>query len=463
MTRTYTIRLKDNQNEKNALNVLNCIRPQIVSQSDCQSVFELLREQSGKTVSEFPNIDVFPSPNDIGIQENGKIANEKIYILSGDNSDPVIHTYNIMGVLRLRDKEHDLEVTLEIGSRFDSCYKQLFLNYMLLKVFGGRFIDPVDIGRSNMWEILLILVFCKRLTEAYTQGLFKRYTQFEYNDTKYRGCLNLNEHLRKNVPFCGNIAYTTHEYSYDNPITRLIRHTLRHIQLKYPLLLDGAGKIVAEARREIEQHTPSWRSRDVLACIKENLKPIHHSFFYTYEPLRQVCLLVLEDEAAAHYNSDQDNEVEGVIFDGAWLWENYIATLLEDKGFESQKNIPAFKNPWDYPLKPDFYHSEKNIVLDAKYKRMAEKEKHPAREDIHQLMCYLYVTGSRIGGLICPSENNEAESFSTGIKTEWADDAQWHTVVLKIPSTDTEQDTDAFFHEISSSEKVLCNYIQSLK
>ena len=351
-------------------------------------------------------------------------------------------------------------VTLEIGSRFDSYDKQLFLNHMFCKVFGGRFIDEVDIGRSNMWEILLILVFLNRLVEAISQGLFKRYIRSEYNNTKYRGCLNLNEHLRKNVPFCGNIAYTTHEYSYDNPITRLIRHTLRHIHLKYPRFLDSAGTRVAEAMREIEQHTPSWRSRDVLPCIKENLKPINHSYFYAYEPLRQVCLLVLKDEGAVYYNSESDNEVEGIIFDGAWLWENYIYTLLKSEGFESQKKIPAFKKPWQYSVIPDFYHNEKNIVLDAKYKHPATKNEHPRREDIHQLMCYLYLTGSQIGGLICPSDNPDDKPYSTYIDTKWADKAKWHTIVLKIPST--EQDTNDFLYKIRTNEKELCDYIRAL-
>ena len=33
-----------------------------------------------------------------------------------------------------------------------------------------------------------------------------------------------------------------------------------------------------------------------------------------------------------------DDEIYGVLFDGAWLWEEYLNTFLADIGFEHPRN-----------------------------------------------------------------------------------------------------------------------------
>ena len=32
------------------------------------------------------------------------------------------------------------------------------------------------------------------------------------------------------------------------------------------------------------------------------------------------------------------NKMYGILFDGAWLWEEYLATVLKKKGFEHPRN-----------------------------------------------------------------------------------------------------------------------------
>ena len=36
-----------------------------------------------------------------------------------------------------------------------------------------------------------------------------------------------------------------------------------------------------------------------------------------------------------------DDEIYGVLFDGAWLWEEYLNTFLADIGFEHPRNKEA--------------------------------------------------------------------------------------------------------------------------
>lgn len=72
-------------------------------------------------------------------------------------------------------------------------------------------------------------MFPKFLNEALSQGLYKEYKRNEYNDANVRGTIDINRHLRSNMPFNGRVAYRTREFSHDNHVTELIRHTIDYI------------------------------------------------------------------------------------------------------------------------------------------------------------------------------------------------------------------------------------------
>lgn len=40
------------------------------------------------------------------------------------------------------------------------------------------------------------------------------YVRNEYNDGNVKGTINIDRHIRKNIPFVGNIAYSQREYAY---------------------------------------------------------------------------------------------------------------------------------------------------------------------------------------------------------------------------------------------------------
>lgn len=44
--------------------------------------------------------------------------------------------------------------------------------------------------------------------------------------------IDVARHMKKNTPFIGNIAYSQREYSYDNDLMELVRHTIEYIKGK---------------------------------------------------------------------------------------------------------------------------------------------------------------------------------------------------------------------------------------
>lgn len=67
------------------------------------------------------------------------------------------------------------------------------------------------------------------MKNAISQGVYRQYITHKYNDANVRGVIDVSRHIKYNEPFNGSVAYTTREYSYDNHITQLIRHTIEFI------------------------------------------------------------------------------------------------------------------------------------------------------------------------------------------------------------------------------------------
>jgi 5-methylcytosine-specific restriction enzyme subunit McrC len=102
----------------------------------------------------------------------------------------------------------------------------------------------------------------------------------------------------------------------------------------------------------------------------------------------------------------EKDKVYGLLFDGAWLWEEYLNKVLKDCGFEHPKNKTSsgatylFSDFRSYKRYPDFW--KENFILDAKYKNLTEPID---RNDMNQIISYMYVKRAKIGSFIYPTKN----------------------------------------------------------
>lgn len=68
-----------------------------------------------------------------------------------------------------------------------------------------------------------------------------------YNDGNVKGTIDVARHITKNTPFIGNIAYSQREFSYDNDLMELIRHTIEYIKRK-----PYGNHLLAKVRDEVK-------------------------------------------------------------------------------------------------------------------------------------------------------------------------------------------------------------------
>ena len=360
---------------------------------------QALLDRTLDNLSREDNIFIFP--NDLTHTPDLE-KDQKIF----ETVNQEIKTGNVIGFLGCGQEK------LTISSRFSDESNDHFLHYLLQKVLNIN-LTSLDVGLSPEDKLyqLFVYLFPKYLQAALRKGLYKEYQQFFHNDSHVKGAVDVGNHLKKNLPFTGNIAYITREFTYDNPLMQLIRHTIEYIktQKSFGALLDSNRENMAE----IVRVTPSYKLADRAKIIRMNkIKPIRHAYFREYRKLQELCLMILSREK--HGLGPQAQRVHGILFDVAWLWEEYVYTLLP-KGFihprnkEKKGGILIFSGG-ERKVYPDFYDRERKIVLDAKYKKLEFTEKGINREDLFQLISYSYILKAEKAGLIFPSMEQSVNS-----------------------------------------------------
>lgn len=344
-------------------------------------------------LEEHPNLLVFPQDFKTHGDDIGK---ERIFTIESN----LLKTGNIMGYVGYKNTK------VRIHSRFAYDDKDLFLHYMLQKVFAINLFDlKYDSDSESIFDFLIYL-FPTFLKRAMRQGLYKEYQTREYNDANIRGRIDVSRHIRQNIPFAGKVAYSTREYVSDNRITQLVRHTIEYIAT-HPFsgnILNNDGE-TKEAVGVINAATSTYNRNDRQKVIYQNLRPVSHPYFGEYRPLQRLCLQILRHEELKY--GSNDNQIYGILFDGAWLWEEYLNTVLKDVGFEHPQNrigkgrkcLFADNSGVCYP---DFYSN--TMVLDAKYKGYSDWGSIQSA-DLYQVISYMHILKLNHGGFVVPVSN----------------------------------------------------------
>ena len=326
-------------------------------------------------------------------------------IIELDEVNNKIYSNNIMGFIGYNDTQ------IKITSRFTpNSDKDYFLHYMLQKVLCLNIFDLQHSTNKDDSFDFLIYMFLDLFQKAIRQGVYKSYQKREYNDANVRGVININRHIKNNIPFNGKIAYNTREYSYDNNITQLIRHTIEYINTKSRGILNINEDIKSGVFQIIEA-TKRYDKNKRQSIINKNLKKLNHPYFYEYESLRKICIQILRHEELK-YGREED-KIYGILFDGAYLWEEYIYTILKDLDFLHPRNkektdgINLLNKKWT--VYPDFYNYNKQIVLDTKYKMLNKDNDKIDGSDKHQIISYVYTLGAKIGAFIYPIKETKED------------------------------------------------------
>lgn len=384
-------------------------------------------------------------------------------ILQEENG--IYKTSNIMGFIGYGDER------LVISSRFSDNYEDYFFQYLLSRVLDiPNLVNlETDFSYDNSIINYLYFLFPYLLRVAIRKGLFKHYVYNKYNDRNIKGVIDIARHIKCNTPFIGCIAYRQREFSYDNYLLQLIRHTIEFIQNK------SFGKaILSKIKNEVQlivDATYTYRVNDRQRIIAKNKKMlVRHAYYYEYRALQNLCLLILHNQkgqiGVGH------NKLYGILFDGAWLWEEYI-NLLIGKDFYHPKNKSRSGSEQLFAgsrqqglIYPDFIGRDANnrIIADAKYKPIDNIRS----KDYLQVLAYMFRFDAKRGYYLYPeSTGKECETLKLNQGTKYEqnvsarDDIYVMKCGLKIPC-DT-LNYQEFVDKIQSNEYKFINNFSNIK
>lgn len=430
----------------------NNYQGKVCSLHDVADLLSIGNKSIRQLCDENEHLLVFPLSID---DTDDRIGDSTIVDIYAENENFVrIKSGNIMGFVGRKNQQ------LKIYSRFDNQKHDFFLHYMLQKVFSFNIFNlDYTSSEDNVFEFL-VYMFPAMLKKAMRQGIYKEYRRFKHNDANVRGTIDISRHIRENIPFRGTVAYNTREFSFDNSVTELIRHTIEYIKTtpSGDIIL-SSDKTVEDGIKKIVSYTPSYNHTERIKIIQDNLRPCYHPFYKEYTALQKLCIQILRHEEIK-YGTD-DNRIYGILFDGAWLWEEYLNTLLCEKGFIHPENklgsgaIYLFEHGGQ--RFPDF--GKHDVVLDAKYKRLATNGNglDIDRNDVHQIMAYMYRLKAPKGGIICPYMGDSNKVISQKMhKESYLGTMYLYALAISRDDCDSYEE---FVKRIAEKENALLNEI----
>lgn len=417
------------------------------TREECAEISGIISKVADKTLEQLEKEGIFVFPNIV--KDADDITGEQM-VLQGCND--TYRTSNVMGFLGLGDER------LTISSRFSKGENDYFFQYLLERVldFPNIVSLETDANKDEQLFSLLLFLFPQYLRSAARKGLFKTYIRNEYNDENVKGSIDVARHIRKNIPFTGKVAYSQREYSYDNYLIELIRHTIEFIKRK-----PYGNKLLESVKDEIKlvvEATPKYKIADRRRVIDLNKKNVvRHAYYHEYRDLQHLCILILQNEK--HQMGAGSKKVFGILFDGAWLWEEYVNMLIGE-AFYHPMNKGGKGSQWLFAggtglIYPDFMSREADnrVIADAKYKPISNI----GNKDYLQVLAYMFRFDAKKAYYLYPEVDNfddlelilnQGSSFENNVSPR--DDISVVKHGLKIPEgIDTYAE---FINEIKISE-----------
>ena len=355
-------------------------------------VAKLTGKIADKTLEQLEREGVFVFPKTV--KDAGDISRDQMILQSVNDT---YRASNVMGFLGCGDER------LIIDSRFCGEGEDFFFQYLLDKVLD--FPNVVDLesdaNQDNRLFNFLLFLFPYYLKTAMRKGLFKKYIRYRYNNGNIKGTIDVARHIEKNAPFVGNVAYSQREFSYDNCLMELVRHTIEFVKRK-PYGNNLLVKVKDEVKLVVNA-TPGYEPYDRKKIIEQNKKnTVRHAYFREYLALQRLCLLILQHQK--HQIGTGSRQIYGILFDGAWLWEEYINSLIKETFYHPMnKNSAGAQRLFDRNvglIYPDFIsrNSEMRVVADAKYKPIDNI----GNRDYLQVLAYMFRFDAKTGYYLYP-------------------------------------------------------------
>jgi 5-methylcytosine-specific restriction endonuclease McrBC regulatory subunit McrC len=371
-----------------------------------------------------------------------KVKNGSVLFITTSDCETVNEKKDKEPILQIEKSQNENEViitTFGYIGRFSAFKVEFDITYRFGKTLLGVMINKVNDFEVRLKDLenkksskknqnddvvmyMLYLNFILKLQKLSILGVVKTYIKKEYND-RFKGQVDINRFIKKNIPFQGKIASNSYEQVYVQEIVDVLYCALDIVENKMRNLVFSK---IAHLRNLLHHHS-NKRIVDENTIQKAlNHKALQNSLYSSFKDTIKLASYIIRH----NLNIEQKSRyfLQGLVFDVSLLWEAYLYKLLKEN-FEKdnwsvihEEHIQVYENNFfKRTIKPDIVikNETKNqiMVFDAKSKKMTFQGSDNFgmgdldREDFFQIHTYIsYYKNNEFdviaGGLLYPIEAN---------------------------------------------------------
>lgn len=315
----------------------------------------------------------------LAIEKKGAGDEEKYYIKTGLYAGRI--TYNGVAF----DIQPDCN---------DALYKHMlrYANHIYLDES-----DELGKEKKNNSFPLIEYLFLSSLQRVSVLGLPQEYSKQRYHDLKVHGGLDIQNFIKKDIPFKGKISSQKNERHYVQCIVDVLYAAMKACKGEIEREFRGLSLIKNELSSSYSGKFPSQQTIQNAQSHSSLHNPMYADFKRT---LTFAEIVIRRNTVLPDKSKDAKNKASGYLLDIASLWEVYLEHVLREGLNEwdvsAQEELNLYNGCFfERPNYPDLVLRKKDdpskvVVLDAKFKkmRMSSKFVDVDRSDLHQIHSY---------------------------------------------------------------------------
>jgi 5-methylcytosine-specific restriction endonuclease McrBC regulatory subunit McrC len=320
-------------------------------------------------------------------------------------------------------------------------------------------------SNTNPFKFIISYLFIQSLEKAWVKGFPKSYSTQNDRGIKLKGSVNVNELIKKDLPYTGKIPFKYRNQHNVIEIVNVLYKAVSKVKSTYPNVINSNIHNITQDLAINRTNTFVNRSYIQKARIHRSLQ---NSMYADYKITLNYAELIIEDlneidEMATNLKTT------GYLIDISKLYEIYLEKLLknnlQDFAVSGQTKITSYRNStYTRNLIPDLVLTNKKTgdvaVFDAKYKTLRLNSHYLGndidRSDFFQIHTYIGYYGDKlkIGGLIYPITGNVSDNLLP-VENLFGNHSSSNSFTIDGINTGLKEDGDSFscYNNILENER----------
>lgn len=318
----------------------------------------------------------------------------------------IIQTGLYAGVIYI----HNVEIS--ITSAYGDTFLKRMLNSLSHIMLDNTQLSGVSSNQPNEFDNIIAYLFVQSLERSAVLGLPQSYQLQHQHSHKVRGKVDVNQYLKRCIPFTGKLTTSFREQQYEQIIVDVLYLACRVLEKK--IGRHFLNKVSGIDQQLAMYFSGRWPSSNEIKQVVQH-PSLTHPIYQGYKQTLAYAILILTEKSSELSKVSDHVEVKGYLFDIAQLFEMYLESILShylpDWLVSSQQKLGVYQGTFfERNMYPDLVlkhiKTGKIMVFDAKFKRMRTDYRDLDRADFYQIHAYMayYHQQLQVGGLLYPSE-----------------------------------------------------------